>query len=177
MKLISTIYSDYIPSSFVKKALKFTSDTGNGEAKLYLNDNYSAKQYISFFNNYDLSNLYFVNRDSILDYLNKPAIKEAFIENPKTKIYKTINESWYNKMKSIISSYPNKHIPLSFESRLDCDDQCRYYIRSYDAIFREHLRSITLPKTTYISIERIIIEPTDELNLDAGTIIYVLNLV
>lgn len=142
----NVIYSDSIPSSFVKKEIKRPNETGHGEAKLYLAKDYSSNQYLEFFNFYDDSNIYFFNKDNLLHYMNHPRIRQAYIN------LNLIN--YWNYHVSIINNFkPN--ISFELEKRTDTDDQRRYYIRSWDNIFREFFRSIALPDLTYVQISRI----------------------
>lgn len=150
MILINSIQSDPIPSSFVKRRLKFASDTGNGEAKLYLNSSFSLNYYISFFNNYNANNRYFFLRDSLLNYLNSPNIAAQY--NTRG-IYNSVSSSYRTSMISHISMF-DPIVELTFEERFNLDSQGRYYIRSYDNIFRETLRFTALPLTTSLQIDK-----------------------
>lgn len=150
MILIDSIQSDPLPSSFVKRRLKFASDTGNGEAKLYLNSNFSLNYYINFFNSYSTNNRYFFLRDSLLNYLNSPDTASRYNTQG---IYQSVNDFYRTReISNILMMDPL--VELTFESRFNLDSQDRYYIRSYDDIFRETLRSIALPLTTSLQIDK-----------------------
>jgi len=150
MILIDSIQSDPLPSSFVKRRLKFASDAGNGEAKLYLNGNLSLNYYINFFNNYSTNNRYFFLRDSLLNYLNSP---DTVSQYNTRGVYKSVNDSYRTRMISHILGLDSL-VELTFERRTELDSQGRYYIRSYDDIFRETLRSLALPLTTSLQIDK-----------------------
>lgn len=150
MIFIDSIQSDPIPSSFVKRELKFRTDDGHGEAKLYLKSNYSLSYCLRFFNNYQTGNRYFFSRDSLVNYLNSSYISGQYNTHG---IYNSVSTAYRIRMISYLSSL-NPMIELTFEKRSDLDSQNRYYIRSYDDIFRETFRFIALPLTTSLQIDK-----------------------
>lgn len=153
MKYVNSITSDFLPSSFVKENLKFADDTGHGEAKLYLNKENSSKYYNDFFENYNDSNQYYFSKQNLLDYLNSPIIINEYLNNRGQ--YKNIDNNYRLMQVSRISqSLLKELIPLEFEKRVEVDSQARYYIRSFDNIFRELFRSIAIPKHTYLKIDK-----------------------
>ncbi len=139
------IYSDIIPSSFVKKAIKRPYETGHGEAKLYLTKDYSSNNYLKFFNNYSPSNKYFFDKCDLLKYMNDPRIKQHFF-------CMNLKEYWNYHIESLKNF--ETIIEFTLEERIDTDQQSRYYIRSWDDIFREFFRSVALPDLTYIKIKK-----------------------
>ncbi|WP_017212191.1 hypothetical protein [Clostridium beijerinckii] len=144
---MNIIYSELIPSSFVKKAIKRPYETGHGEAKLYLTKDYSASQYVEFFNNYSDTNVYFFNKENLAEYMNNFKIVNEYKRKSK------YHERYWNSYVCSIKSLP-ENILFKLEKRFDIDEQRRYYIRSYDYIFREFFRSIALPDLTYIKITK-----------------------
>lgn len=152
MDYISSIKSDPLPSSFVKKRLRFQGETGHGEAKLYLTKEYSPKYYVDFFENYNDSNLYLFTQDNLINYLNSDIVQSEYTTNSSS--YKNINNNYrLNMIRSINTNYEPK-IYFNFEKRLSIDSQDRYYIRSSDQVFKETFRSISIPKITYLEIEK-----------------------
>lgn len=148
MIFIDSVQSDPLPSSFVKRALKFYGDTGHGEAKLYLRSDYSLQYCVNFFNNYDQSNRYFFIRNSLINYLFNPNIINEYHSAFR---YKGVSNQYRINMINSISSFPDI-IELFFEERLALDNEGRYYIRSWDDIFRQAFRSSVLPLTAHLEL-------------------------
>lgn len=151
MIFIESILSDPIPSSFVKRELKFRSEEGHGEAKLYLRSNYTLNHCLNFFNNYSAGNRYFFSRDSLLDYLSSTYISNEF--NNTRGRYTSVSSDYRSDMINYISAL-NPMIELTFEKRLTLDSQGRYYIRSLDDMFRQTFRFTALPLTTSLQIDK-----------------------
>ena len=77
------IYSDLIPSSFVKKKIKRINETGHGEAKLYLAKTYSSSYYLDFFNNYSKDNIYCFNKNNLLNYMLNSKVENKYKSRSK----------------------------------------------------------------------------------------------
>lgn len=146
--MFKQVYSDLIPSSFVKKEIKRAGDTGHGEAKLYLTKDYTVNQYVEFFNSYSNNNFYFFIKDNLLQYMNNAKVKNYYMNrSPYHANY------WKNYEACIRRMQPN--LLFNLEKRWKLDSQGRFYIRSYDNSFRELFRSIALPDLTYLKIDRV----------------------
>lgn len=158
MRYIETITSDLLPTSFVRTPLKYASDTGNGEAKLYLRCRGIASEasYINFFNGYASTNSYRFVKRNLINYMNDRRIHHEYCCN--NNIYKGINLNYWNQKLREINSL-DEYAYFNLEYRW-VDSQERYYIRSTDYIFRDIFRSIAIPKMSYLSISKYLEEST-----------------
>lgn len=170
MRLIETITSDLLPTSFVMGPIKYATETGNGEAKLYLRRNRgytSEANYRSFFNDYNCNNVYRFVKRNLINYMNSDIVYNEY--NNNCELYRSADvHYWREKLNEIHNLDDYTYFDL--ESRWD-DSQSRYYIRSSEYIFRDIFRSISLPKLTYLSISKYLDECSEnyiynfELNL------------
>ncbi len=138
-----------IPSSFVKKDLKFKNEKGAGEAKLFIGSTKKDSEFDMFFNGFHDSNAYLIYRDDILDYLKRTELE--YISH-KCGEYKNANRGYYDKIVEKISSL-NEVIKFTL---VKFADKHRIYIRTEGEekwVF-DLIREVALPKITDLLIEK-----------------------
>lgn len=81
------------------------------------------------------------------DYLNDAKFE---YEQQEQKYQEDISASWQEYF-SNLQNLSNREL-FTLESAVGDQDTSRYYVRSYDDIFREYFRSIMLPVISYVSI-------------------------
>lgn len=149
-----------IPTSFVKNPMKFFSDRGSGEAKLYVGQ-VTNKAYIDDFFAFDQDYKYMCSRSNLLDYLKFMKLEYLF---HRYADYKGANRVQWDKYYRIISSMQDEEFLMpDFTAFVD---STRYYVRSDNKIFRDVLRSVTVPKLTNYVFEKDKGKKTIILNLD-----------
>jgi len=142
-----------IPSSFVKKELKKASDTGNGEAKLYVG--HIEEETKEFFDNFSNENNYFLNVENLKNYLFTVKLEYQY---QLIRQYKDISLEYWKKKMDELEELENERIYFDLE---DYEDKSRHYIRSIGDEFTKYIREIALPLMTEVKIEKTEIEGTD----------------
>ena len=138
-----------IPSSFVKRKLKLNTDTGNGEAKLFIGSNTESKKFDKFFNEFNNNNEYYFNKDNLIQYMEN--IKFEYITQVCNKYHDISPDYYYSQLKSIKSK--SNHIEFKLEKYQDAK---RYYIKDMNKdIFNECIRDIALPIISVLTIEKV----------------------
>jgi hypothetical protein len=133
-----------IPSSFVKRDLKLSEDTGNGEAKLYIGRTDDLSSYNDFFGQWASSNIYKFDMDNLLGYLD--AVRDEF---GKTSKYKGVStEMWHERVDKIGSWKHGWEINL-----VPYNDKSRVYIRS-SGVAWILMREIAIPVISELEIRR-----------------------
>ena len=140
-ELIDEIDNIPIVDSFVKKN---KIGRGSGEARLYIGSQ-STRDFNDFFNNFRDKG-FFLKKD-FEDYLNDAKFE---YEQQEQKYQEDISASWQEYYLNL-QNLPNRGL-FTLESAVGDQDISRYYVRSYDDIFREYFRSIMLPVISYVSI-------------------------
>ena len=140
-ELIDEIDNIPIVDSFVKKN---KIGRGSGEARLYIGSQ-STRDFNDFFNNFRDKG-FFLKKD-FEDYLNDAKFE---YEQQEQKYQEDISASW-QEYYSNLQNLSNREL-FTLESAVGDQDTSRYYVRSYDDIFREYFRSIMLPVISYVSI-------------------------
>jgi len=140
-ELIDEIDNIPIVDSFVKKN---KIGHGSGEARLYIGPQ-GRRNFDQFFNNF-LDKGLFLKKD-LEDYLIDAKFE---YEQQEQKYQEDISGDWQGyyiqlKLLSVREFF-------TIEKALGNKDSARYYIRSFDDIFRDFFRSIMLPIISYISI-------------------------
>lgn len=138
-----------IPSSFVKKELKFKNEKGSGEAKLFIGSTGKSKEFDEFFYGFSESNNYLIQKEDLIDYLKRTELE--YIAH-KCGEYKEADREYYEKVLSHIKKLENR---ISFKL-VKFTDKSRYYIRTegeYKWVF-DLIREIALPKITDLVIEK-----------------------
>jgi len=140
-ELVDEIDNIPIVDSFVKKN---KIGRGSGEARLYVGSQ-STRDFDNFFNSFHDKG-FFLKKD-FDDYLNDAKFE---YEQQEQKYQNDISASWQGYY-SDLQNFSNREF-FMIESAVGDQDTSRYYIRSYDEIFREYFRSIMLPIISYVSI-------------------------
>jgi len=140
-ELIDEIDNIPIVDSFVKKN---KIGRGSGEARLYVGSQ-KTRDFDKFFNGFQDKG-FFLKKD-FEDYLNDAKFE---YEQQEQKYQEDISASW-QEYYSNLQNLSNREL-FTLESAVGDQDTSRYYVRSYDDIFREYFRSIMLPVISYVSI-------------------------
>lgn len=141
-----------IPTSFVKSNMKFPSDGGSGEARLFVGNKSKFNELNAFFclddsdEKYKKITAYTVmfDKNNFLDYMKYVKIEHVF------QLFNKYNaaslEEWeksYNEIKDLNDDDFIVHL-------YTVNDKNRYYVRADEKIFKEYLRSIIVPKISDI---------------------------
>lgn len=145
-----------VASSFVKQTNKLSTDSGSGEAKLFVGSKKNEKELLSFFNDFSDDNNYYFEKDDVVDYL-----KKVFLEYKYNcfQVYKNVNEKKYNEnIDKLSNEYRDKN---KIELKLEVySDKNRVYVRSnpekeYKDNWDFIVRQIALPKITQVVFEKL----------------------
>ncbi len=130
-----------IPSSFVARNLKLVSDTGAGEAKLFVGSARNTAEFNDFFGFGD-NYTYWFNKENLIEYLNQIKLEYGF---QKINRYKNVSlETWEENYHTICAMNEE-----DFQIDLrPFTDGSRYYIRSDDDLFKKTFRNLAIPKLT-----------------------------
>jgi hypothetical protein len=140
-ELIDEVDNIPIVDSFVKKN---KIGIGSGEARLYVGAQ-NTKNFDEFFNNFQNQG-FFLKKD-FEDYLNDAKFE---YEQQEQGYQDDISTSWQGYYSNLQNLSAREFFTI--ERAIGEQDSSRYYIRSYDDIFREYFRSIILPVISYVSI-------------------------
>lgn len=141
-----------IPTSFVKSNMKFPSDGGSGEARLFIGNKSKFQELNDFFGlddsdeKYKKITAYTVrfDKNNFLDYMKYVKLEHVF------QLFNKYNaaslEEWeksYNEIKELKDD--------DFIVNLyTVNDKNRYYVRADEKIFKDYLRSVIVPKISDI---------------------------
>lgn len=117
---------------------------GSGEARLYIGSQ-GRRDFEEFFNRFR-DRGFFLKKD-LKNYLDDAKFE---YEQQEQKYKRDISGDWqtyYSKLQKLSSREY-----FTIKSAVGHKDTSRYYIRSYDPIFRNYFRSIMLPVISYVSI-------------------------
>ena len=138
---MSKIEVKAIPSSFVAKNMKLYSDTGAGEAKLFVGSTRNTKEFNEFFE-FESDCKYRFSKENLLQYLNQTKLEYGF---QKINRYKNVSlETWEENYRNI-SSMDEDEFYFELHSFAD---KSRFYIRSDDELFKKTFRNLVVPKLT-----------------------------
>lgn len=141
-----------IPTSFVKSNMKFPSDGGSGEARLFVGNKSKFNELNAFFGLDDSDEKYkkitaytvMFDKNNFLDYMKYVKIEHVF------QLFNKYNaaslEEWeksYNEIKDLNDDEFIVHL-------YTVNDKNRYYVRADEKIFKEYLRSVIVPKISDI---------------------------
>ena len=141
-----------IPTSFVKSNMKFPSEGGSGEARLFVGNKSKFNELNAFFGIDDSDEKYkkitaytvMFDKNNFLDYMKYVKIEHVF------QLFNKYNaaslEEWeksYNEIKDLNDDDFIVHL-------YTVNDKNRYYVRADEKIFKEYLRSIIVPKISDI---------------------------
>jgi hypothetical protein len=141
-ELIDEINNIPIVDSFVKKN---KVGRGSGEARLYIGSQRGNQDFALFFNNFPAKAL-FLKKD-FEDYLNDAKFE---YEQQEQVYLRDISGDW-QEYYSTLQTFSDR-IFFNVEKAVGSRDLARYYIRSFDYVFREYFRSVMLPVISYVSI-------------------------
>lgn len=143
-ELIDEVDNIPIVDSFVKKN---KIGRGSGEARLYIGSQ-KTRNFDDFFNGFQNKGFFF--KKDFEDYLNDAKFE---YEQQEQKYQEDIFGDWQGYY-SQLQNLSNREF-FALERAVGDQDTARYYVRSYDDIFREYFRSIMLPVISYVSILKI----------------------
>ncbi len=143
-ELIDEIDNIPIVDSFVRKN---KIGRGSGEARLYVGSQ-RMRNFDNFFNSFQ--NQGFFLKQDFKNYLNDAQFE---YEQQEQKYQKDISKDWLEYY-SQIQKFLNREF-FTFDKAVGDRDTARYYIRSYNDIFRKYFRNIMLPGISYVSILKI----------------------
>lgn len=141
-----------IPTSFVKSNMKFPSDGGSGEARLFVGNKSKFQELNAFFGLDDSDEKHkkitaytvMFDKNNFLEYMKYVKIEHVF------QLFNKYNaaslEEWeksYNEIKDLNDDDFIVHL-------YTVNDKNRYYVRADEKIFKEYLRSIIVPKISDI---------------------------
>ncbi len=129
---------------------------GSGEARLYVGSQKNGIDYTTFFDGFT-HKCFFVKKD-FEDYLNDAKFE---YEEQEQGYKKDISENWPKYVEELKDINDIEYFDL--ENATGDKDASRFYIRSYDNIFRDFFRKIALPTITYISILKLKEESENEI--------------
>jgi putative restriction endonuclease len=119
---------------------------GAGEARLYVGSQ-ATRDFTDFFNNFRGSKQCFFLRKDFADYLSDSKFE---YEEQEQGYQKDISGNW-QKYFSLLSAMSEREY-FTLESAVGRQDRARFYVRSFDVVFREYFRSIMLPVISRVSI-------------------------
>lgn len=141
-----------IPTSFVKSNMKFPSDGGSGEARLFVGNKSKFNELNAFFGLDDSDEKYkkitaytvMFDKNNFLDYMKYVKIEHVF------QLFNKYNaaslEEWEKSYNEIKDLNDDDFIVYLYT----VNDKNRYYVRADEKIFKEYLRSIIVPKISDI---------------------------
>lgn len=137
-----------IPTSFVKRQLKYKNETGSGEAKLFIGNTQRISEFNELFNDFTEEKMCVIFKKNLLDYLRRTEIEYI---GHKYGDYKEVDLNYYkDKVKKISELEENEYF-----FRIDkYEDKNRVYIRTSndDKWVFDLIREIALPKITDLVI-------------------------
>lgn len=142
------VLEKHVVESGVRKEIKRISTTSSGEAKFHLGTYKDAEKYDEFFNHFDEKNRYYLSRENLKDFL--VSVKFEYIYEVFQKYKKISLDYWQQKYNETLELDEQEYFTL--EKFTDS----RYYIFSKESLFKDYLRSITLPYITNMVINKYI---------------------
>lgn len=139
-----------IPSSFVSKNLKLSSERGSGEAKLFIGSTRNIQEIDDFFSDFDDNNIFKVKKAQLLEYLN--AVKIEYV-GQRYNSYTDIGLDYFEDVKNILDGLDDE-FSIKIEKFADAN---RVYIRpteEFKKLFKKFVRDIALPKITDLVIRK-----------------------
>ncbi|MCD7812157.1 MAG: AAA family ATPase [Ruminococcus sp.] len=130
-----------IPSSFVFKNMKLDTDTGKGEAKLFVGPTSQLAEINDFFK-FDQDYRYSFVKSNLLEYLRE--VKMEYVFQCINK-YKNASVETWQELYSTILNMQDSEMAMKITKY---DDGKRVYVRSEEDIFNKVFRKIIVPKLT-----------------------------
>lgn len=134
-----------IPSSFVVKQNKIVTDSGSGEAKLFVGSVSQENEFDELFAFNDIYKYCFL-KDNLLEYINQ--LKMEYVYQVVNKYADVSLNVWTSNFDEL-HNYNDDSLCFTLRKFVSGN---RYYIRSDDDIFSKYLRKIILPKITDITV-------------------------
>lgn len=141
-----------IPTSFVKSNMKFPSDGGSGEARLFVGNKSKFQELNAFFGLDDSDEKHkkitaytvMFDKNNFLDYMKYVQLEHVF------QLFNKYNdaslEEWQKSYNEIKELKDDDFIVNLYT----VNDKNRYYVRADEKIFKDYLRSVIVPKISDI---------------------------
>lgn len=141
-----------IPTSFVKSNMKFPSDGGSGEARLFVGNKSKFQELNAFFGLDDSDEKHkkitaytvMFDKNNFLDYMKYVQLEHVF------QLFNKYNdaslEEWQKSYNGIKKLKDDDFIVNLYT----VNDKNRYYVRADEKIFKDYLRSVIVPKISDI---------------------------
>lgn len=141
-----------IPTSFVKSNMKFPSDGGSGEARLFVGNKSKFQELNAFFGLDDSDEKHkkitaytvMFDKNNFLDYMKYVQLEHVF------QLFNKYNdaslEEWQKSYNGIEELKDDDFIVNLYT----VNDKNRYYVRADEKIFKDYLRSVIVPKISDI---------------------------
>lgn len=141
-----------IPTSFVKSNMKFPSDGGSGEARLFVGNKSKFQELNAFFGLDDSDEKHkkitaytvMFDKNNFLDYMKYVQLEHVF------QLFNKYNdaslEEWQKSYNGIKELKDDDFIVNLYT----VNDKNRYYVRADEKIFKDYLRSVIVPKISDI---------------------------
>ncbi len=136
-----------LPSSFVSNDMKISSETGAGEAKLFVGSKSKEEEFNSFFE-FDSGYRYKFDKENLITYINQVKLEYAF---QKINKYKKVSIKLWEQNYKKIEELSEEDLFIDLKNFID---RSRYYVRAENEIFKKLLRNIAIPKLTNIIFEK-----------------------
>lgn len=132
-----------LPSSFVAPNMKLATESGSGEAKLWVGQKSNSNELDQFFE-FDTDYSYTFSRDNMLEYLQQVKVEYVY---QKFNNYKNASLFTWNENFAQIKDLPENEFAVRLSK---FTDKTRYYVRSEELIFKKIFRKIAVPKLTNV---------------------------
>ena len=132
-----------LPSSFVAPNMKLATESGSGEAKLWVGQKSNSNELDQFFE-FDTDYSYTFSRDNMLEYLQQVKVEYVY---QKFNNYKNASLFTWNENFAQIKELPENEFAVRLSK---FTDKTRYYVRSEELIFKKIFRKIAVPKLTNV---------------------------
>lgn len=136
-----------LPSSFVASNMKLASETGSGEAKLWVGQQSNARELDVFFR-FEEGYTYTFSRKNMLEYMQQVKIEYVY---QKFNKYRDASLGTWNEQYIRIRDLPENDFKINLSK---FTDRTRYYVRADEVIFKQIFRSIAVPKLTNVVFEK-----------------------
>lgn len=152
LQLIDTL-EKHIVESGVKKPIKLVGTKSSGEAKFHIGSSSNSDEFDNFFNNFSELNLYKLKKENLKEFLQSTKFEYIY---QIFQQYQEISLEYWESKYSDVMKLDDEEI---FTLRRFTDS--RYYIFSNEPIFKNLLRSITLPYLTKMIISKYLDDEAD----------------
>lgn len=147
------IMEKHIVESGVKKSIKLLDTKSSGEAKFHIGSSSNSDEYDKFFNNFSESNSYKLKKENLKEFLQSTKFEYIY---QIFQQYKEVSLAYWESKYSDIMKLDDE---VFFNLQRFTDN--RYYIFSNETIFKNLLRSITLPYLTKMIVSKYLDDESD----------------